>query len=139
MNSQDRFYFYSSSIGDLTKIIRAHQPEHVDPTAEYLTNAFGVKVNPNFFPDILTGKAGYVEPLPIPANWHAVAEFAAVFRAVDLASENFTILELGCGWGCWLNNAGVVAKRKGLAVNLIGVEGDGACWLCERGSVSKWF
>jgi hypothetical protein len=36
----------------------------------------------------------------------------------------FTIIELGCGWGCWLNNAGVAARRAGLGVQLIGVEGD---------------
>lgn len=62
---------------------------------------------------------------PIPANWHAdLAEFGAALRAVDLAKDKYTVVELGCGWGCWMNITGVVAKRKGLDVMLIGVEGD---------------
>ncbi len=32
--------------------------------------------------------------------------------------------ELGCGWGCWMNNTGVAARTAGLDVHLIGVEGD---------------
>jgi hypothetical protein len=40
-----------------------------------------------------------VEPIPIPANWHAdIAEWAAALRAVDLARGSFTMAELGCGW-----------------------------------------
>jgi hypothetical protein len=40
-----------------------------------------------------------VEGIPIPANWHAdIAEWAAALRAVELAEETFTVVELGCGW-----------------------------------------
>jgi FkbM family methyltransferase len=53
-----------------------------------------------------------------------MAEFAAALRAVDLARDRFTMIELGCGWGCWMTNTGVAAKRRGLAIRLIGVEGD---------------
>jgi FkbM family methyltransferase len=63
--------------------------------------------------------------LPIPANWHAdMAEFAGVLRAVDLTRDRFTMIELGCGWGCWMVNSGVAAKRRGRRIRLIGVEGD---------------
>ena len=69
--------------------------------------------------------AGVVEPVPIPANWHAdIAERAAALRAVEQAHGTFKVVELGCGWGCWLNNTGVAARTLGLAVTLIGVEGD---------------
>jgi hypothetical protein len=37
---------------------------------------------------------------------------------------SFTVVELGCGWACWLNITGIVAKRKGLKVRLVGIEGD---------------
>jgi len=40
--------------------------------------------------------------------------------------DSFTVVELGCGCGIWLNNAGVAARRIGLAVHLIGVEGEGS-------------
>jgi hypothetical protein len=43
---------------------------------------------------------------------------------MDLARNSFTVVELGCGWGCWMNNTGVAARRAGLDVNLIGIEGD---------------
>ena len=63
--------------------------------------------------------------MPIPANWHAdIAEWAAALRAVELAPGGFTVIELGCGWGCWMNNAGAAARRMGKAVQLIGIEGD---------------
>jgi FkbM family methyltransferase len=66
-----------------------------------------------------------VEGPPIPANWHAdIAEFGAVLRAVDLSKKRFTIVELGCGWGCWLNIAGTAARHAGREVHLVGVEGD---------------
>jgi hypothetical protein len=76
-------------------------------------------------PEILHERAGQVEGLPIPANWHAdIAEWGAVLRAVDLAQQTFTMAELGCGWGCWMNNSGMAARRRGLKTLLIGVEGD---------------
>jgi hypothetical protein len=91
----------------------------------YCTNWLGVKISPKFFPGILDGKAGTIEATPIPANWHAdIAEWAATLRAVDLAQDLFRVVELGCGWGCWLNNTGVAARRRGLEVELIGIEGD---------------
>lgn len=124
MDAQDNFYFYNSSIGDLTKLIRKYAVSELAPTPGFITNAFGVKINPKHLPQVLAGREG-VEPLPIPANWHAdIAEFGGALRAVDLAKESFTVVELGCGWGCWLNITGVVARRKGLRVQLIGVEGD---------------
>ena len=82
-------------------------------------------INPDFFPALLTHHRGLVEGIPIPANWHAdIAEWGAALRAVDLAGDRFTVIELGCGWGCWLNNTGVAARRLGKQVRLIGLEGD---------------
>lgn len=126
MNPQDKFYFYNTSIGDLTKLMRKYSVPDQVATQGFITNAFGVKINPDHLPLILKGREGSVEPLPIPANWHAdIAEFGSALRAVDLAVSDFTAIELGCGWGCWLNITGLAAKRKGLNVRLIGVEGDG--------------
>ncbi len=118
------FFYYNTSF-DAEAIIRRHAVPNLAPTPFYLTNFLGVRIDPKFFPDILTNRGGEVEGVPIPANWHAdIAEFAAALRAVELARERFTIIELGCGWGCWLNNAGAAARRAGLEVQLIGVEGD---------------
>src|SRR3546814_4193882 len=90
-----------------------HAGHDRQPSPDHLTNFLGVKIAPRFFPGILDGKAGVVEPIPIPANWHAdIAEWAAALRSVDLAVGTFRALELGCGWGCWLNNAGAAARRR---------------------------
>ncbi len=118
------FYYYNTCF-DAQAVIRRHAATGLQPHSDYLTNFLGVLIDPKFFPSILAGRAGQVEPIPIPANWHAdIAEWAAALRAVDLAPGRFTMIELGCGWGCWMNNTGVAARRIGRAVQLIGIEGD---------------
>jgi hypothetical protein len=117
-------FFHYNSVLDAQAIIRRHAVPNLTPTPGYLTNFLGVRIDPKFFPE-LTGRGGQLDGIPIPGNWHAdIAEWAAALRAVDLARDRFTVIELGCGWGCWLNNTGVAARRAGLAVQLIGVEGD---------------
>jgi hypothetical protein len=124
LKQSDGFFHYSSVISP-ARLIKKYACAHIEPAFPYVTNAFGVRVDPKFCPDMLSGHEGEVEPLPIPANWHAdMAEFGATLRAVDLARDKFTMIELGCGWGCWMNNTGIAAKKRHLPVNLIGVEGD---------------
>lgn len=113
------------TVFDAEQIIRRHAAPGLQPRPGYLTNFLGVLIDPKFFPQLLGGRGGQVEGLPIPGNWHAdMAEFAAALRAVELAHDRFTMIELGCGWGCWMNNTGGAARRRGLDVRLIGVEGD---------------
>lgn len=118
------FYHYNTSF-DAQAVIRRHAVAGLQSNPDYLTNFLGVLIDPKFFPALLAGKAGQIEPIPIPANWHAeIAEWAAALRAVELAPGDFTMIELGCGWGCWMNNTGAAARRMGRAVHLIGIEGD---------------
>lgn len=120
----DRFYFYSSRF-DPIPLIERNCVEGLSPTPGLATNAFGVKIDPKYFPNLLAKAAGTVEPPPLPSNWHAdIAEFGAVFRAIELSGPRFHMVELGCGWGCWMNISGVVAKRQGKVVHVTGVEGD---------------
>jgi FkbM family methyltransferase len=122
LDHMSRFLAYDASF-DAEEIIRRHAVEGVKPNAELVTNFIGVLMEPLLFPPLLDNLVGQVEGPPIPANWHAdVAEWAAVFRAIELAGEDFSIVELGCAWGCWMCNAGTAAKRSGRTVNLIGVE-----------------
>ena len=118
------FFHYNASFDARATIVR-HARVDLAPHPDYLTNFLGVRIDPKFLPLILEGRAGQVEEVPIPANWHAdIAEWAAVLRSVDLARGTFAMAELGCGWGCWMNNAGVAARASGLEVQLIGIEGD---------------
>jgi len=118
------FFNYASTF-DAIAVMKRYAVDDLQPSADHVTNYLGVKIAPRFFPGILDGKAGTVEPIPIPANWHAdIAEWAAALRSVDIAEGTFRAVELGCGWGCWLNNAGAAARSRGLEIELIGIEGD---------------
>jgi FkbM family methyltransferase len=118
-------FFHYHSILALEEIILRHALADVTPRPGYFVNFLGVAIDPKFVPGVLDRSEGQIEGPPIPANWHAdIAEWGAALRAVELARDSFTVVELGCGWGCWLNNAGTAARRAGLAVHLIGVEGE---------------
>lgn len=123
-NDQNPFWHWQSSF-DAIATMKKYAATDLKPSPKHLTNYLGVKVDPAFFPGILEGRQGEVEGMPAPNNWHAdVAEFAAALHAVDLAKDTFTVVELGCGWGCWLNNTGVAARRAGKKVFMVGIEGD---------------
>jgi FkbM family methyltransferase len=118
------FWHYAASF-DAIDAMHRYAASNLQPTPGYLTNFLGVKIDPKFFPGLLQDRAGQVEGIPIPANWHAdVAEWGAALRAIDLSRDTFTMIELGCGWGCWMNNTGVAARKVGRRVHVIGVEGD---------------
>lgn len=124
-NSPTSPFFHYASAFDAIEIMHRYAVKDPVASPDHLTNFLGVKTAPDFFPGILDGRGGEVEGIPIPANWHAdIAEWAAALRAVDLSGEKFRVIELGCGWGCWLNNTGLAALSTGREVELIGVEGD---------------
>lgn len=121
-SNQSPHWHYHSSF-DALEIIHRYANPSIRPSAEHVTNFLGVKIRPDFFPEILSGHAGTVQPIPIPANWHAdIAEWASCLRALDLSGNRFAMMELGCGWGCWMNNLGVAAKTAGKRIKLFGIE-----------------
>jgi hypothetical protein len=118
-------FMHYQSVFDAQSLVRRHAVSGLTGTPGYLTNFLGIKAPADFLPEIICQQLGEVEAVPIPANWHAdVAEWAGALRAVELARGSFAMIELGCGWGCWMNNTGIAAKRLNLDVHLIGVEGD---------------
>ncbi len=95
------------------------------PTPGLVTNFLGVRIPPRIHPPMLDKLAGTTEGLPSPGNWHAdIAEWGAALLTVARARESYRIVELGCGWGCWLVNMGAAARSRGLRINLVGIEGD---------------
>lgn len=118
------FWHYLSAFDAVGTINKYAKPD-LQPSPYYATNFLGVKMRLEFYPKILPALIGKVEPPPIPTNWHAdIAEWASCLRSVDLSGQRFVMLELGCGWGCWINNLGVAAKSEGKSVKLYGVEAD---------------
>ena len=118
------FWHYQSAF-DAVGTIHRYAKKDVQPSRGFATNYLGVRTRPEFYPEILKERAGTVDSPPIPANWHAdIAEWASCLRSIDLAGDRFVMLELGCGWGCWMNNLGVAAKSVGKAVRLFGLEAD---------------
>jgi FkbM family methyltransferase len=110
---------------DAISLLHKFADTESQPSPEVVTNFLGVKTDANVMPSILTPLLGTKEAFPAPGNWHAdIAEWAAALKSVNEASGTYRIIELGCGWGCWLNNTGVAAKSRGLKVELMGIEGD---------------
>lgn len=121
-----RFWHYHSRF-DAVETVTRHAMNQPPFTAREgrVTNFLGVTIDPRIFPTALDRMAGTIEAAPMPNNWHAdLAEWGAALRAVDLSGPRFTMIELGCGWGCWMTNLGTIARRNGRAVHVIGIEGD---------------
>lgn len=115
------YYCEFDAFGLITSFALADQA----PEEGVLKNFLGVKVPPKIYPRLLASLAGKVEGVPDPGNWHAdIAEWGAALLSVVRAEDTYRIVELGCGWGCWLVNMGAAARARGLTVDLIGIEGD---------------
>lgn len=117
------YHFYCEY--DAFGVMKSFMVEGQTPEEGVLKNFLGVKVPAKIYPPILDKLVGHVEPLPDPGNWHAdIAEWAAALLSVVRARGSYRIVEIGCGWGCWLVNMGTAARARGLDVTLIGIEGD---------------
>ena len=116
-------YHYSSAF-DAEALIQKYEDQERVADPDYITNFLGVKIDESPLPEVLTKMKGSVEGLPNPGNWHAdIVEWGSALKAIDEADTTFRAIEVGCGWGCWLNNLGVTAKRAGLKIDLTGIEG----------------
>lgn len=117
------FWHYNTRI-DAQQIVKSHAARERTSLDGHIVNYLGVAMPVSIMPH-LAPQAGTLEDPPLPNNYHAdLAEWAAALRAVDLARGTFTMIELGCGWGCWMTNTGIAAKRRGLTTHVIGIEGD---------------
>lgn len=121
-NNDSRFWSITS-VFDCCELVLKYVDWNRTATPGHITNFLGVAMNVDFMPTLnLTPNS--IDVVPIPANYHAdLAEWATILRAVELATETFACIELGCGWGACLNSAGRAARQKNLKLDLIGVEG----------------
>lgn len=118
------FYYHAFGMSPI-ELIEEFTRNDLQPDPRYSINFIGLKTPIDVYPSILEAQRGTVEAPPSPGNWHAdIAEWASAFHAVKKSGDTFRIIEIGCGWGCWLVNTGIAARSLGKAVKLIGVEGD---------------
>ena len=109
---------------DAAAIIRRYEDPQRTARPGHVVNFQGVAINVRFAPEYERWR-GLVTELPIPCNFHAdMSEWAAALRAVDLAQDRFMMIELGCGWGCWMTATAFAARKRGLPLHVAGVEGD---------------
>ena len=83
----DALYHYACEFDALALLEAFHlQGQAAEPGI--IRNFLGTRIEPLVCPPILTARAGMVEGLPIPGNWHAdIAEWAAALRTVALAQD----------------------------------------------------
>lgn len=117
------FWNFTSTFDPISQIVTNIAPDRL-PLEGHIVNFLGVAMNVKFM-DTVSHRGGQLDEIPIPANYHAdMAEWGSVLRSIELAQGSYNIVELGCGWGCWINNTGAVCRRKGLDFAAVGVEGD---------------
>ena len=118
------FYYYAYGMNPI-ELIEEFARNDLKPEPNIAINFIGLKTPVEVYPPVLEAHKGSVEAPPSPGNWHAdIAEWASAFHAVKKSGNTFRIIEVGCGWGCWLANTAIIARSLGKAVELIGIEGD---------------
>ena len=121
--SPSPFWNFNSSL-DVRRIVESYAVLDRRPAPGFYVNYLGLLI-PTRVMGFLEDKGGQLDHIPVPANFHAdMAEWAGALRAVDLSGSTFSMLELGCGWGCWMGITGVAARSRGKTLDLTGIEGD---------------
>ena len=99
----------------------------------YSANFLGVRTNQRFVMDLQSElvddqnsaiASGTEMQPPLPAFDEEYFEWIDVLEAVDEAVHQFTMVELGAGYGRWLMNGAAAARQRGLPQFLIGVEAE---------------
>jgi FkbM family methyltransferase len=60
----------------------------------------------------------------VPCTGEGYFDFITLLRAVVEASDTFTMIELGAGYGYWLSQGALAARQRGLKAKLVGVEAE---------------
>ena len=118
------FYYYNSEM-DLQEILKSIPIVRNVPEDGYRVNFLGVATPKALIPELFWVD-NHVEEVPVPGNWHAcLVEWGSVAHAIKNSSANPLVVELGCGWGCWMINSTFLAKLYGKkSITVKGVDGD---------------
>jgi hypothetical protein len=102
---------------------------HVPPMAGVYTDCFGQRFHPAYHPAVADwlGQASTALPFPDDKHLSGGIEYAAAALALAAAhgQPQFTVVELGAGFGPWTGFFGLMAKQLGFArLNLAAFEAD---------------
>jgi hypothetical protein len=94
--------------------------------AGFMADFSGVLVDPRMFdPGAAVPTESRFMRIGVPScSGEGYFDLIAVAHAVDAARDRFAMVELGAGYGYWLSEGGGLARRRGLAPLLVGVEAD---------------
>lgn len=120
--------------------LRVFAPFDIKPLAQpdFVTDFHGGRTRTALLWDGVKHLDGTVQPLPIPADYHAeTIEWVGTLRSVLDAKGGFAAMEVGAGLGPWLVAAGVAARLRGLSpIRLAGIEADPARFTSMRQNLS---
>jgi len=96
------------------------------PIPGFVTDFCGAKVRTEYLGPWGEGLDGTLRESPILRSYYGeVGEWYGTFMAVAAATDSFSVMELGAGYGPWLGVAGISAINRGIKnLYLCGVEGD---------------
>ncbi len=102
------------------------QAENLEPKPGFLTSFMGVRTRCTTLAEPQRAQDGQILPMPVPGDYHAEAvEYIGLLKSVLAAKGQFVAIELGAGWGPWLVDGAIAAKRAGITdIRLVGVEAD---------------
>lgn len=98
------------------------------PAPGFITDFHGSRTDINFLWDGVSHLSGKVLPKPISGDYRGdVLEWLGLFKSVRAGKPagQFSMMELGAGFGPWLIAGAVAARNIEIAdIHLVGVEGD---------------
>ncbi len=123
-NSQPEFVEPRTTL-DWRPLLERYQQTHLPARPGYITNFLGVMTCVTYLADVRE-QPGHIESLPVNGNFHcSLSEWIACLRGVELAGDEFVVVELGAGWGPWMVNLSRAARMRGIQQTLaIGCEAD---------------
>ncbi len=92
----------------------------------YIINFMGTCIDCSFFPNTSNRSGEIISQLPIPDDTlHAEAfEYISLIEGINSVQNNreVAIVEIGAGWGPWIVNGALIAKRQNKSARLLAVE-----------------
>lgn len=107
-------------------LLKRFQTTLTNGDPEFVTDFLGVRHRVTSLWPSARALAGSLLDLPIPGDFHAdTIEWIGLLKAICCATEGFSMIELGAGYGTWSVAGAVAAKKLGIQrMDIYAVEAD---------------